>query len=190
MADNRLMRRWIVTIVALLGLCVGFQASADQKDPRLDKLFAQLKAAATDEDGMAIESQIWDIWMKSGDENVDALMAIGVAAMDNSDLPQAYQAFDRIVHLAPNFAEGWNKRATVLYYMGRFKESLGDIDKTLALEPRHFGALSGRGLCDVELKLEKEALDAFEQALAVNPHMPMIRQAAEEVKKSLADKSI
>jgi tetratricopeptide (TPR) repeat protein len=190
MADNRPMRQWIVTIVVLLGLCVGVQASADQKDPRLDKLFAQLKAAATDEDGMAIESQIWDIWLKSGDENVDALMSIGVAAMDSSDLPQAYQAFDRIVHLAPNFAEGWNKRATVLYYMGRFKESLSDIDKTLALEPRHFGALSGRGLCDVELKQEKEALDAFEQALAVNPHMPMIRQAAEDVKKSLADKSI
>ena len=184
------MRRWIVTFVALLGLCMGFGASADQRDPRLDKLFAQLKAAATDEDGMAIESQIWDIWMKSGDENVDALMSIGVAAMDNSDLTQAYQAFDRIVHLAPNFAEGWNKRATVLYYMGRYKESLADIEKTLALEPRHFGALSGRGLCDVELKHEKEALDAFDQALAIDPHMPMIRQAVEEIKKSLADKSI
>ncbi len=184
------MRRWIVTIVVLLSLSIGVGASADQKDPRLDKLFAQLKAAATDSDGMAIESQIWEIWLKSGDENVDALMSIGVAALDNSDLTQAYTAFDRIVHLAPNFAEGWNKRATVLYYMGRYKESLDDIDKTLALEPRHFGALSGRGLCDVELKQEKEALDAFQQALAVNPHMPMIRQAADEVKKSLADKSI
>jgi len=190
MADNPAMRRWIVTIVALVGLLMGFGASADQKDPRLDKLFAQLKAAATDSDGMAIENQIWEIWLKSGDENVDALMSIGVAALDNADLSQAYQAFDRIVHLAPNFAEGWNKRATVLYYMGRYKESLSDIEKTLALEPRHFGALSGRGLCDVELKQEKEALDAFEQALAVNPHMPAIRQAADEVKKSLADKSI
>ena len=184
-------RRLALATFALLLLLVGSPlASADQKDPRLDKLFAQLKAAASDDDASALEQQIWDIWMKSGDENVDALMAIGVAAMENSDLTQAYTAFDRIVHLAPDFAEGWNKRATVLYYMGRFKDSLEDIQRTLALEPRHFGALSGRGLCDVELKQEKDALDAFEQALAVNPHMPAIRQDVDALKKSLADKSI
>lgn len=186
-----MVRHVVIATIALLALLFGSPlASADQKDPRLDKLFAQLKSAANDDDASALEQQIWDIWMKSGDENVDALMAIGVAAMENSDLTQAYTAFDRIVHLAPDFAEGWNKRATVLYYMGRFKDSLEDIQRTLALEPRHFGALSGRGLCDVELKQEKDALDAFEQALVINPHMPAIRQDADVLKKSLADKSI
>jgi tetratricopeptide (TPR) repeat protein len=165
-------------------------AHADQKDPRLDKLFQQLKTAANTEASQPIEEQIWEIWIESGDQNVDALMAIGVAALNDSDYAQAYRAFSRIVDLAPNFAEGWNKRATVLYLMGRYDESMKDIAKTLALEPRHFGALSGLGLCNAQLQKEKEALDAFEKALAINPNMPGIKLDADEMKKQLGDKSI
>jgi len=94
------------------------------------------------------------------------------------------------VQLAPNFAEGWNKRATALYLLGRYDDSIKDIAKVLELEPRHFGALSGLGLCNAQLDKEKEALDAFEKALAINPNMPGIRQDAEDMKKSLAAKSI
>ncbi len=166
------------------------RAEADQKDPRLDKLFVQLKAATNPGDSQPIEAQIWEIWMQSGDQNVDALMAIGTAALNDEDYGQAYRAFGRVVQLAPGFAEGWNKRATALYLLGRFQDSIKDIDKTLALEPRHFGALSGLGLCNAQLDKEKEALDAFEKALAINPNMPGIRQDAEDLKKSLAAKSI
>jgi tetratricopeptide (TPR) repeat protein len=95
-----------------------------------------------------------------------------------------------VVQLAPGFAEGWNKRATALYLLGRFDDSIKDIDKTLALEPRHFGALSGLGLCNAQLDKEKEALDAFEKALSINPNMPGIREDAENLKKSIAQKSI
>ena len=165
-------------------------AQADQKDPRLDKLFEQLKTATNTEMAQPIEEQIWNIWLESGDQNVDALMAIGVAAMNDSDYDQAYRAFSRVVAIAPNFAEGWNKRATVLYLMGRYEDSIKDIGKTLALEPRHFGALSGLGLCNAQLDKEKEALDAFEKALAINPNMPGIKLDAEEMKKQLGNKSI
>ena len=165
-------------------------AQADQKDPRLDKLFEQLKAASNTEMAQPIEEQIWNIWLESGDQNVDALMAIGVAAMNDSDYDQAYRAFSRVVDVAPNFAEGWNKRATVLYLMGRYDDSIKDIGKTLALEPRHFGALSGLGLCNAQLDKEKEALDAFEKALAINPNMPGIKLDADEMKKQLGNKSI
>jgi tetratricopeptide (TPR) repeat protein len=184
------MRQFIAGLVLILLAFASVTAAADQKDPRLDKLFAQLKAATTIEVSQPIEAQIWEIWMESGDQNVDALMAIGTAALNDEDYGQAYRAFGRVVQLAPNFAEGWNKRATALYLLGRFQDSMKDIDKTLALEPRHFGALSGLGLCNAQLDKEKEALDAFEKALAINPNMPGIKQDAEDVKKSLAAKSI
>src|SRR5215471_1778594 len=98
-------------ILALVLVLCG-PADADQKDPRLDKLFQQLKTAANTEESQPIEERIWQIWMESGDQNVDALMAIGVASMNDGDYAQALRAFGRVVDLAPGFAEGWNKRAT------------------------------------------------------------------------------
>ncbi len=181
----------ILAILAMLaGLLLAQAATADQKDPRLDKLFQQLKTAASTEESHPIELQIWQIWTEANDANIDALMEIGIASMNDSDYGKAYRTFSRVVDLAPGFAEGWNKRATVLYLMGRYDDSIKDIDKTLALEPRHFGALSGLGLCNAQLQKEKEALDAFEKALAINPNMPGIRLNAEEMKKALANKSI
>jgi tetratricopeptide (TPR) repeat protein len=184
------MKLWVGALVVVFFAMFAGVAQADQKDPRLDKLFEQLKTAANTESSQPIEEQIWEIWLESGDQNVDALMAIGVAALNDGDNAQAYRAFSRIVDLAPNFAEGWNKRATVLYLMGRYDESIKDIAKTLALEPRHFGALSGLGLCNAQLKKEQEALDAFEKALAINPNMPGIKLDADEMKKQLGNKSI
>ena len=184
------MKLWVGALVVVFFATLAGVAHADQKDPRLDKLFQQLKTAANTESSQPIEEQIWEIWLESGDQNVDALMAIGVAALNDSDYAQAYRAFSRIVALAPNFAEGWNKRATVLYLMGRYDESIKDIGKALALEPRHFGALSGLGLCNAQLQKEKEALDAFEKALAINPNMPGIKLDADEMKKQLGDKQI
>ena len=184
------MKFWVGALVVVFFAMLAGAAHADQKDPRLDKLFQQLKTAANTESSQPIEEQIWEIWLESGDQNVDALMAIGVAALNDGDYAQAYRAFGRIVDLAPNFAEGWNKRATVLYLMGRYDDSMKDIAKTLALEPRHFGALSGLGLCNAQLGKDKEALDAFEKALAINPNMPGIKLDADEMKKQLGNKSI
>jgi tetratricopeptide (TPR) repeat protein len=184
------MQKIIAALALILFAFGALPAAADQKDPRLDKLFTQLKGATTIEVAQPIEAQIWEIWMQSGDQNVDALMAIGTAALNDQDYNQAYRAFGRVVQLAPGFAEGWNKRATALYLLGRFDDSIKDIGKTLALEPRHFGALSGLGLCNAQLDKEKEALDAFEKALSINPNMPGIREDAENLKKSIAQKSI
>jgi tetratricopeptide (TPR) repeat protein len=184
------MRSFIAGLVLVILGFAATAASADQKDPRLDKLFLQLKSANSVEESQPVEAKIWEIWMQSGDQNVDALMAIGVSALNDEDYAQAYRAFGRVVELAPNYAEGWNKRATALYLLGRFDDSMKDIAKTLALEPRHFGALSGLGLCNIQLDKEKEALDAFEKALAINPNMPGIKNDADELKKSLAAKSI
>jgi Flp pilus assembly protein TadD len=182
-------RSWI--ILAFLG-CAGIlaPAGADQNDPRLDGLITALKAAPTTEAARPLEARIWAIWAKSGDEDVDALMADGIARLNGGDADAALVIFDRVVALAPNFAEGWNKRATTLYTMGRFAESSQDIDKVLALEPRHFGALSGLGLCDIRLGKDREALVAFQRAAAVDPNLPGVQMHIAALKERLIRDSI
>jgi tetratricopeptide (TPR) repeat protein len=90
----------------------------------------------------------------------------------------------------PSFAEGWNKRATVYYLMGDFKASVGDIEHTLELEPRHFGALSGLGLIYMNMGKDQAALRAFRKTLEINPHLPAIRERADELAKKLKGEPI
>jgi Flp pilus assembly protein TadD len=150
-------RRWILSLVVVNCIGSGMSGVADQNDPRLGPLFAALKIAPTAEAARPIEEHILEIWSTSGNEAVDALMAEGIAHLNGSDSDAALGLFDRVVALAPGFAEGWNKRATTLYTMGQFAKSVQDIEKVLALEPRHFGALSGLGLCDIRLGRDREA---------------------------------
>lgn len=145
---------------------------ADQRDPRLDALFADLQAAETAAVAAPIEREIWNLWIESDDGAVTLLMRDGVAAMVRQDYRTAEGKFDQVVAIAPAYAEGWNKRATVRYLRGDYQGSLADIDETLAREPRHFGALSGRGLVYIELDEPERALEAFEAALAIHPFVP------------------
>ncbi len=163
---------------------------ADQKDSRLDGLFDQLKSVESFSDAKSVEFSIWNIWVQSGDNAIDLLMRDGVDSMNRRDYRRALRSFDQIVIIAPEFAEGWNKRATLFYLMGEFQRSLADIEKTLALEPRHFGALAGRGLIYVELEDDAKALKAFEDALVINPFLPAARQNAEVLRKRLKDRAI
>jgi tetratricopeptide (TPR) repeat protein len=110
--------------------------------------------------------------------------------MARRDYAAALVAFDRTVTLAPGFAQGWNKRATVLYLLGQYEQSLLDCDKVLELEPRHFGALSGMGLIYMALDEPELALEAFERALAVDPTMPGPRHNAEALRQSIKDRDI
>jgi len=176
--------------IVLAGLLGGAGAVADQKDPRLDPLFAQLQSADSGETAELIEAQIWMLWSDSGDAKVDQLMGEGVAGLQGNDFDKALGAFDQVVSLAPEFAEGWNKRATTLFLMGRFADSIKDIDRVLALEPRHFGALSGLGLCRSQMNDDQAAVDAFERALAVDPNLSGAKRNIEELKQRIARHSI
>src|SRR5262245_47755215 len=164
----RTMRSILAMLIAIVGL--GFApAEADQNDPRLQSLFENLKSASSPESAAGYEAQIWSIWAKSGDSDVDHVFEVGSQAMALGDLSTALSIFDAIVAKAPGFAEGWNKRATIHYMMGNYQASLADIDRTLELEPRHFGALAGLGLVNVSLERDEAALDAFERVLRVDP---------------------
>ncbi len=163
---------------------------SDQNDSRLDGLFTELKTAPDHVAATPIEQKIWSIWLESKDKAAADLMDAGVKEMGQGDHRAALKTFDRLVAVAPDFAEGWNKRATVHYLLNNLKESLADIAKTLALEPRHFGALSGRGLVYVKLDDMENALDSFEEALEVNPQMIGPRINAEAIKRLLKKKEI
>jgi len=176
----------------LLGLLafVAAPVAADQTDKRLDALFAQLKAAPSYAAAQPVEAAIWEIWSESDDPAARILLAEGIGAMARRDYRMALEKFDQIVKIAPDFAEGWNKRATVNYLIGLYPASLSDIEKTLALEPRHFGALSGRGLVLIELNEEALALDSFEAALAIHPTLPGAATNAKILHKRLKDRAI
>jgi len=119
---------------------------------------------------------LWEMWCRSGRPEVDTLLGEGIEAMERQQLRAAAAFFDRLVALAPDFAEAWNKRATVRYMMREFEASIEDCRETLARKPYHFGALSGQGLCHMALGQHREGAALFRRALAVHPHLPAARQ--------------
>lgn len=183
------MRRLVISVLAAWAACA-VPAGADQNDPRLDVLFARLQATDNWMEAEAIQRRIWQIWTLSGDQPIDQEMAKGLEAMDEGDAPAALRVFESIVRQAPDFAEGWNKRATIYYFMNRYEESLRDVDRTLALEPRHFGALAGLGNIYLETGREELALEAMEKALRINPHMTVLRLRAEELRRKYRGRPI
>jgi tetratricopeptide (TPR) repeat protein len=143
--------------------------AADKLD--LDTLFAKLRDPAAAANVLAIEPQIWDRWMHGGSDKQNEALAKASAAMNFGDFKVAEAMLDALLVETKTYAEVWNKRATLYFLLGRFEESLADIVKTLDLEPRHFGALSGRGMIYQRLGKNAEALTAFKQALEIHPTM-------------------
>lgn len=153
---------------------------APSREERLDALFAEL-AAAEEGESDRIESAIMDIWSRSGSDTMDLLLRRGRDALNVGETAKAIDHFSATVEHAPDFAEGWNMRATAFYIDGEWGLSLADIERTLALEPRHWGALTGLGMILEQLDREADALVAFRAALAVNPHVEPAREAVERL---------
>ena len=182
------------SLVAILVLCmVNLTAPsvwADQNDPQLDELFQQLRAAPDEVAARQVEQRIWALWVAHKEPAVNGLMEIGIGLMAHRNYPSALETFEEMVGLAPQFAEAWNKRATVHWLLGNYQDSLSDIDKTLALEPRHFGALSGRGQVYADMEEWELALKAFEDALVVYPQMIGPRLNSEAIRLMLEGRPI
>jgi tetratricopeptide (TPR) repeat protein len=168
----------------VLALCTAFATPviADQNNAKLASLFDQLARSPNASYAARVELQVWEIWSQHSNPEVTRFMAMGALAMRQGHLETAYQTFDHVVGIAPKFAEGWNKRATVNYMLERFDNSMRDIEQTLALEPRHFGALSGMGLIFDAIGNPKAAADAWEKALGVHPHIQGARQHIENLR--------
>jgi len=171
-----------VRIIAVLILLVYSLASpADQNDPALDNLLERLAVTTSDKEGSDITHEIWQRWTANSDPDVSQLMQIGIRALNYSTYRKALRSFDRVIEMAPEFAEGWNKRATLYYHIKEYRRSIDDIKETLRLEPRHFGAWSGLGLVSIAQENYSGALAAFKKALSINPHIPNIRRYVQKL---------
>ena len=187
---KRNMRRVIWQIVvfgilATLMMAAPATGRADQSDEQLEELFDRLRTTADPQEAQIIEVQIWRIWTDSGRDDINALVEVGSRSMAQGLLKEAIAIFDRVVTTLPDFAEGWNKRATAHYLNGDYTASMIDIERTLALEPRHFGAISGMGLIFMARGDEANALRAFEEVLKVHPYARGAKARVEELHKKL-----
>ncbi|HEY6241886.1 MAG TPA: tetratricopeptide repeat protein, partial [Burkholderiales bacterium] len=149
----------------------------------------ELTAALHDDDGRVraiAEEALWAVWSRSGDARVDDLLGQGVAQMRAQRLPEAIATFTRIVELKPDFAEAWNKRATVYFLAGEYRRSLKDCDEVVKRNPQHFGALSGYGQIYLKLDQPEKASQYFRRALEVNPNLEGVRALVEALEAQIA----
>ncbi len=177
-----------LALAALLIFAPGPAGAA--QDARLDPLFEKLKAASDAREAQIYENAIWRVWLEPDDGAVNSLMRLGLDAQNRGDMFGAFAIYDAITGLKPDYAEGWNRRATVLFLLDRLEESRKDAEKTLELEPRHFGALSGLGLIAMRQNHPDKALEVLEKALAINPHMANVRGHVEQLRKKARDGAI
>ncbi len=162
--------RLLILALALF-LAIPGPLRADQADQRLEPLFTALHDADGAGEARQIEQRIWTIWNDTEDDQSALLMSQGNAAMASRLYDVALARYNELIAREPEFAEAWNRRATLYFVTGNYEGSVLDIQRTLALEPRHFGALSGLGLIYMALDENEAAIRSFEAALEINPNM-------------------
>lgn len=154
---------------------------ADERSAKLDSLFETLRTTKDVPTGRAAEHAIVAIWLDSGSATVDLLMSWATKAIEARDFPTALDYLDRVITLKPDYAEGWNKRATVYYLVDDYGKSLSDIERVLEIEPRHFGALAGFGSILRDLGEDEKALAVYQQAIALDPQLDSVRKAIDKL---------
>lgn len=145
----------------------------------IDFLFGALKAAPDETSAKSIEERIWALWLVSGSDTCNLLMTRAKQAIDGEKYDVALRLLDAIIEIRPGYVEAWNRRATVFFLKKDYGHALADLRQVLAREPRHFAALAGLGAIMQDVGDDKDALDAYRRALAIDPHLKGI---AEKVK--------
>ena len=158
---------------------------------QIDKLFDQLKNTTSYQESKEIESKIWELWTTHPSENsLTALLADGSFYMSQNNLKTAYETFTKTIEMDSDWAEAWNKRATVLYLMDQYQSSLDDIKITLALEPRHFGALSGQALNYIELNEYEKAIESYKTVQKIYPTMDGAKKMIPQLEELIKDQAV
>lgn len=187
------MRIALATVIGVLAALVALAVGpASGTENRLDSLFDRLKAAGSPQEAAPLVRDIWAIWVEppAGKPEVELLMDAAADHIRHEEYDKAVAALDEAIRLAPDHAEAWNRRATAFYHAGDYDAAARDIARTLALEPRHFGALSGLGMINLALGRLPEALKAYEAALAINPHLRSAKAHADAIRAALRDGGI
>jgi len=181
-------------IIMVLGLLFFNNVNAEERESELNNLFKQLKNSEATK-AIEIENKIWKIWSihPSNDRRgfrLTELLDQGSLLTDRRELNKAYEIFTQIIATDPNWSEAWNKRALVLYLMKQYQSSLDDIKITLALEPRHFGALSGQALNYIELKQYEKAIKSYKAAQKIYPVMGAAKKMIPQLQELIKDQAV
>ena len=181
--------------ILILSLFFFSNINAEERNNKLDKLFAELKNTKDESSAQVIENEIWEIWSihPSDDRRgfrLTELLIQGTRLMNMRKLNKAYELFTKVITVESDWAEAWNKRATVLYLMKQYESSLADIEITLVLEPRHFGALSGQALNYIELNLYEKAIESYKAAQKIYPLLDSAKKMIPELQELINDQAI
>ncbi len=171
-------------LVALLGMMLGANVLAQNggSSTMLETLFAKLQTATDPVAIQSLEAAIWEQWVMVPEGPRRELMLRGITEMQQRQLKQSVETFSKLIEMAPDLSEAWNKRATAYWLLGNFPASLSDICETVKREPRHFGAYSGLGMIRAEMGEYPRAVAAFELAKKYNPHIVGIDDEIERLK--------
>ena len=161
-----------------------------ERNRNLEFLFGALKAAPDDASAKSVEDRIWAVWTSAGNETTNLLMSRAKKATDDKDYDLALRVLGAVIEIKPDFTEAWNRRATVYFIKKDYGNSLADISKVLAKEPRHFGALSGLALIMQEIGDEKHALEAYRKALDVYPRLKGVGDKIKTLKEKVEGRDI
>ena len=165
--------------------------AAQDREEELNKLFNQLKNTYNNLSAKEIESKIWKLWTTHpSEQTLTDLLEKGSYYMSQNQLTSAHNVFSKAIELDPNWAEAWNKRATVFYMVGEFQKSQDDIDKVLELEERHFGALAGQGMVNIKLKNYDKAKRSYQKAQEIYPAMKSSKVMIEQIEELIKRQSI
>ena len=180
--------------IIILSFLIFNNVIAEERDNELNNLFKQLKNSENTK-AIEIENKIWKIWITHPSEDrrgyrLTELLSQGSLLINQRKLNKAYILFSQIILEDPKWSEAWNKRATVLYMMGKFEESQNDIKKVLKLEKRHFGALSGQGLVQTKLKNYNKAIESYKEVQKIYPSMQAPKVMIPRLKKLIKEQTI
>ncbi len=185
----RLIRPYLKSLVAAVTACLTLLFPAFADDAELDALFESLQNASPDT-VQQIEMQIYRIWSQSGSQAMDLLLERGRKAHAEGDFGLAIEHFSALVDHAPDFAEGYNARATAYFQTGRFGQSLADIQQTLLLNPRHFGAISGLAAILEQIGRPEDALEALRAVEKLSPHREGLLDAISRLERKVEGEAI
>ncbi len=183
---HSLIRLLVLLFLATPSLGQSTSGTPAQQE-ELDRLFGTLRDENLGTAAISTEQRIWQIWMSEGTPQQNNALQSAAVAMGAGQFRLSEEILNQLIAQKEIFPEIYNKRATLYYLMGKYEESLADIVTTLELEPRHFGAMSGRGMIYQKIGKEKEALEAYREALSVNPHLPGATIAINQLEKNLPD---
>jgi tetratricopeptide (TPR) repeat protein len=175
------IRACLAAVIGVI-LTASVIAQNNGRGAMLDTLFAKLQTATDPVAIQSLEAAIWEQWTMVPDAAQRQLMMRGIAEMEQQELQSAVSTFTKLIDMAPDLSEAWNKRATVQWLLGNFSASIADICETIKREPRHFGAYSGLGMIRAQMNEPGRAVAAFQLAKKYNPHIVGLDDEIERLK--------